>query len=520
MHAGSTDYWVNDRHGRPFFVIDKVVDSGLVAALRDDIVPQLLREVPNQPTPVQLRDDPFLCRFVLVFDREGYSPGFFKSMWEDHRIACVTYHKHPGAPWDEAEFRESEITLSSGEKVTMRLAERGSLVGGGADAMWMKEVRKLTAGGRQVSVVGTAYKMQPDGLSAALFSRWCQENYFRYSMQHFAIDLLGEYKTTPLHDTEQVINPAWRELERQRNALENKLRHRRARFASLGLLPLDAADDRKYHRRERQRAELLEEITAMEAQLMETKALKKQTKHHIAWAELDEADRFEKPVLGRKRLLDAVHMIAYRAETALCSLVRSANIDNAAARRLLPDLFVTEADIRPDPSAGVLHVEVHRSSRPVTDRTLAALFEHCMRFGNRRFAHLNGYSCPASRRDGDDRRTTCRNRANSIASVVRERAGMTLLTWRVGANRIDRSLRFSACCHRPSDSSTQWGTDFRHDSRDRCWRFPELDQHSAQLPLVLKCRPWRALVRAVPVEEGFPDSFRQRNPSGRPLRAD
>ena len=372
---GTTDYWVNDRHGRPFFVIDKVVDSGLIAALREDIVPRLLREVPGQPTPAQLREDPFLCRFTLVFDREGYSPAFFKSMWEEHRIACITYHKHPGPPWEEAEFIGREITLSSGEIVTMRLAERGSLVGGEADAIWMKEVRKLTENGHQVSLIGTAYQLEPDELAAALFSRWCQENFFRYSMQHFDIDSLGEYETTPLHDTEKVINPAWRDLERQRNALENKLRYRRARYAELSLHAIDASQEKKYRQRERQKAELLEEIMSMEAQLAEVKARKKQTPHHIAWAELDEADRFEKPMLGRKRLLDAVRMIAYRAETALCSLVRTATIDNAAARSLLQELFVTDADIRPDPSAGVLHVEIHRGSRPVVDRTLNALFK-------------------------------------------------------------------------------------------------------------------------------------------------
>lgn len=372
---GTTDYWVNDRHGRPFFVIDKVVDSGLIAALRDDIVPRLLREVPNQPTPEQLLEDPYLCRFVLVFDREGYSPAFFKSMWEEHRIACITYHKYPTSPWEEAEFIAREITLSCGEKVTARLAERGSLVGGGADAIWMKEVRKLTQSGHQVSLVGTAYQLQPAEQAAALFSRWCQENYFRYSMQHFVIDLLGEYQTTPLHDTERVINPAWRELERQRNALENKLRYRRARFAQLSLHTIDSSEVQKYHQRERQTAELLEEIMAMEAQLDDVKARKQQTRHHIAWVELDEADRFEKPVLGRKRLLDAVRMIAYRAETALCSLLRSPTIDSAAARRLLQDLFLTDADIRPEPSAGLLHVAIHRGSRPVVDRTLTALLE-------------------------------------------------------------------------------------------------------------------------------------------------
>ena len=71
--------------------------------------------------------------------------------------------------------------------------------------------------------------------------------------------------------------------------------------------------------------------------------------------------------------MDAVRMIAYRAETALCGLLRSPTIDTTAARRLLQDLFVTEADIRPDTASGQLHIEVHRGSRPAVDRALETL---------------------------------------------------------------------------------------------------------------------------------------------------
>ena len=46
---GITDYWVNDAIGRPFFVVEKQIDPGLLAVLRDDIVPRLLQDVPNQP---------------------------------------------------------------------------------------------------------------------------------------------------------------------------------------------------------------------------------------------------------------------------------------------------------------------------------------------------------------------------------------------------------------------------------------------------------------------------------------
>jgi hypothetical protein len=381
---GTTDYWVNDCGGLPYFVIDKVVDSGLLDALREDIVQRLLKDVPDQPTEAQLAEDPWRCRFTLIFDREGYSPGFFKEMWDRHRIACITYHKHPQGTWAAEEFSDQQLNLSNGESVTLRLAERGSWVGSGKDALWLKEVRKLTESGRQVSLVGTAYGLAAGPMATGLFSRWCQENYFRYATQHFAIDLLGEYKTGPLHDTARVINPVWRELERQRATLESKLRHRRARFAAASIDPPAAQDDntsaqperkaRSQARRELQQAELLEEIQSMEVELAKVKADKKQTPHHIQWAGLPEADRFEQPLLGRKRLKDAVGMIAYRAETALCGLLRTSLIDNAAARRLLQDLFDADADLRPDAPAGLLHVEVHRGSRPAVDRALESLF--------------------------------------------------------------------------------------------------------------------------------------------------
>ncbi|MCK5805519.1 MAG: hypothetical protein KAI66_21990, partial [Lentisphaeria bacterium] len=46
---GTTDYWVNDAIGRPFFVVSKTVTDGLSATLLNDIVPDLLATVPQQP---------------------------------------------------------------------------------------------------------------------------------------------------------------------------------------------------------------------------------------------------------------------------------------------------------------------------------------------------------------------------------------------------------------------------------------------------------------------------------------
>ena len=64
---------------------------------------------------------------MILFDREGYSPEFFKEMWQTHRIACITYHKFPKDDWPADEFAEVETTLPNGERVSLKLAERGTL---------------------------------------------------------------------------------------------------------------------------------------------------------------------------------------------------------------------------------------------------------------------------------------------------------------------------------------------------------------------------------------------------------
>lgn len=71
---GTTDYWVNDAIGQPFFAVERPIDHGLLEALRSDIVPRLLQDVPGQPTEQQLRADPNRFRFVIVFDREATAP--------------------------------------------------------------------------------------------------------------------------------------------------------------------------------------------------------------------------------------------------------------------------------------------------------------------------------------------------------------------------------------------------------------------------------------------------------------
>ena len=372
---GTTDYWVNDGLGQPFFSVERPIDHGLLKALRSEVVPRLLKEVPRQPSAQQLQDEPHLSRFVIIFDREGYSPTFMREMWRQHRVACITCHKYPKEPWPESWFSETPVPMPAGEVVSMKLAERGSWIGERRDGLWVREVRKLTDSGHQTSLVSTAYGQLGLENAARLFSRWSQENFFRYMMENYAFDALSEYRTEVIPETNQpVVNPARRELDRQHRSLKTKLTQRQARFAALTLHP--ETEGAQIDRWERRKADLMEEIEQLENELTGVQERRAPTPKHLEWNDLPEHDKFERLAPSRRRLTDTVKLVAYRAETALAKIVREKLSHPDEARPLIRDLLRSDADLYPDEVASVLEVRLHTLANPRSNRAIQHLLDH------------------------------------------------------------------------------------------------------------------------------------------------
>ena len=163
--------------------------------LRSEIVPRLLRDVPGQPSDAELEADKYLHRFRLVFDRAGCSHKFVSEMWREHRVSCMTYLKNPGDDWPESEFCKFTVTLANGQVVEMELAERGVLFGNSNEGIWCRQFRRLRRGrygNHQTAIVGTDYKCSIDDGVPAMFARWGQENFFRYMLAEFGLDLLPD----------------------------------------------------------------------------------------------------------------------------------------------------------------------------------------------------------------------------------------------------------------------------------------------------------------------------------------
>lgn len=365
----TTDYWVNAMDGQPFVVVNKAVDPGMIKVLEEDIVPRLEIDVPNQPSPERLVEDPFSHRFALVFDREGYSPGLFARM-KAKRIACQTYHKYPGDDWPEEEFESCIVRLSSGQSVEMALAERGVFLG---NQVWVREIRKKTRSGKQTSILSTDYRSSAASIAASMFARWSQENFFRYMREHYGLDRLIDFQTEETPETIRVVNPAWRQLDGEIRRDGAQLSHRLAKFGGIHLN--DEIDPKKVEAYEKQKTVLKEEIDILRPRLDALKAQRKSIPKHIYVGELPEEERFRQLSTSSKHFIDSIKMIAYRAETAMSTIVREGMSRTDDARSLIRAIHDMDADILPDQEAQTLTVRIHHLANRCSDQTLRLLCE-------------------------------------------------------------------------------------------------------------------------------------------------
>ena len=363
----TTDYWVNALDGRPFFLINKAVDPGLLQVLEQDIIPRLKADAPHQPPPEELQQNPLLHRFTVIFDREGYSPDFLRRM-KDQRIACLTYHKFPGADWPREEFAPVAVRLASGQTVQMELAERGVFLAG---KLWVRELRKLSASGHQTSILATDYVTESPVLAGAMFSRWSQENFFRYMREHYALDRLVDRGLENLDETTRVVNPAYRRLDGEIRKQAAVLSRQRAKFGALTLE--GALDRRNLEEYECRKAGLLEELQRLEAEVYAFKAQRKQVPRHIQVSELPAQDRFQRLRVTGKHLVDTIKMIAYRAETTLVQIARERMSRTEDGRQLVASLFQTVADLHPADSSGTLTVRLHHLANHAHDEVIRHL---------------------------------------------------------------------------------------------------------------------------------------------------
>ncbi|MBI4540934.1 MAG: hypothetical protein HY704_15635 [Gemmatimonadetes bacterium] len=346
----STDYWVNDAFADPLFFVTAPGNEGLLAVLEQAVLPEV-RELAGKR------------RVTLVMDRECWSPTSFKK-WRRKGFDVMTYRKGSYQPWPQEEFAEHDSREAGNRSVVHKLAERPLTLSNG---FTVREVRCLTDDGHQTSVVTTRTDLSVLAVAERMFSRWRQENFFRYMRHEFDLDHLPTYTVEPADPERMVPNPTKKEKKKDLGTLQNELRMLKQEYGELVLA--DFADSAT------RREELGGLVATAEARLEKTRDEYKALPTRVALGEIRDPDTVVQLEQERKILVDQIKMVAYRAETELANIVGPClgYHHDDEARSFMRQVFQLPADIIPDRAAGTLLVRLHAMANWRSNRALAEL---------------------------------------------------------------------------------------------------------------------------------------------------
>jgi hypothetical protein len=351
---GMMEFWVNNANGLPYFFVTGQVNEKLQQALEQEIIPQLNTLAQSKITQDELFADTWLPRYTLVFDREGYSPRFFADIWQEHRVAVITYRKNVKNIWDEAEFVDYEIETELGT-TTMPLHEKEIEI----DGVHMREIRKLSSGGHQTSVITTNRKLSTILIALYMFARWSQENFFKYMRQEYDLDRIMQYGIDELDGNIMVVNREYSNLTHHLKKTREKIARRKAQLFSLEEENTKTELDQTRQNLHKQ-LKLLDELEILAKEEDDIIEKRKQQPYKITIGNMPETERYNKLKTEGKHLQNIIKMICYRAETAFANILA---IDykkkTNEIRALVKSIIFTQADLMPDYKNNTLTITLY-----------------------------------------------------------------------------------------------------------------------------------------------------------------
>jgi hypothetical protein len=193
-------------------------------------------------------------------------------------------------------------------------------------------------------------------------------------MESFGIDSITSYYKNPVPDTSLVINPQYRELDRQHKKITTLVNNRKIKYAGISLQNKEMSE-KEIEKYAKKKSELQLEIENLEKQRIEIIEKKNTTEKKKLFEDLDENHKFDTSVNERKFFLDTIKIIAYRAETALCNIIKKQMTSPQQARTLIRKLYTADADMEVDEINAALIVKIHRTNHWADDKLLEYLCE-------------------------------------------------------------------------------------------------------------------------------------------------
>ena len=341
------DTWVCDAHGDGVLCWGATPGASLVGELR--AVAEKIRALVGETR-----------RPTICFDRGGWSP----KLLEELTLAgfdILTYRKKPASGEPKSAFHPYLHTDAAGHEHRYLLADRRVAIAYDAKKRRFscRQITRLDpVTGHQTQILTTRDDEDPATIAHLMFSRWSQENFFRYMRAHYGLDALDTYATKDDDMDRMVPNPA-------RQKADRALGEARRSLAKAEGTEGHAAIEGRHPDRQ-----ILDAFAAARQHVAELEAAAKAIPARVALGEARPGSVRLAP--ERKRIHDAIRMATYNAESALARLLAPhyARADDEA-RSLLREAFASSADL--EVVDNELHVRIEPLSAPRRTRAIAGL---------------------------------------------------------------------------------------------------------------------------------------------------
>jgi hypothetical protein len=359
--SGTTEFWVNNQQGLPLMVVTGELNEKLKWAI-EQVIPKIICGIPRPSKSGE-------PAFTIIVDREAYEPEWFIRLWEQHRVAIITYRKNVKDVWCQELFYDVKTQLYNTD-VTMQLCEMGTLL----NDHWFREIRRLSETGHQTSVLTTHPSLSLPDTAMKMFSRWAQENFFKYMVSDFDFDRMIEYGTEQVDQKRTIPNPQYKQLTYKiKKSREKKSRLEARIFQQIdGNGKITGVD----HLAQTivKSANLIEKINEYNDEITALLEKRKEQPSRISIAEMPPQQRYNKLMIESKKLKNAIIMVAYRAESALYStLSEFYKSTEKEGRVILKEIFTSEADMIPDYHNQTLTIRLHSLSTPRANQAVKDL---------------------------------------------------------------------------------------------------------------------------------------------------
>jgi len=359
--SGTTEFWVNDQQGLPLMVVTGELNEKLKWAI-EQIIPKIISGITQPAKPGE-------PAFTIIVDREAYEPAWFKKLWDQHHAATITYRKNVKDEWDRSLFYDVKTQIHNTD-VTMQLCEMGTQLNG----HWFREIRRLSQTGHQTSVLTTHPSLSLPNTAVKMFSRWSQENFFKYMVSDFDFDRMIEYGTEPIDQKRTIPNPQYKQLTYQiKKAREKKARLEARIFQQMEGNGQTTGVDHLAQTILKS-ANLIEKINGYNDEIKILLAKRKDQPSRISIAEMPPKQRYNKLMIESKKLKNAIIMVVYRAESALYNTMSEFyKSTEKEGRVILKEIFTSDADMIPNYKNHTLTIKLHSLSTPRANQAVKEL---------------------------------------------------------------------------------------------------------------------------------------------------